>query len=367
MKTERIGVMHLIDSLDAGGAERMAVNFTNRLPRERYRAHLCTTRREGALAPLVEAHVGRLCLHRRHTFDVRALRRLTGYVRRHRIQILHAHGTSLLTAVLASCVAPFPKVIWHDHFGRYATEERFVPLYRLLASRLDGVIVVNEPLADWARDKLRIAPQRVWYVPNFVDVPDEGSFPGALPGTSGKRIVCVANMRPEKDHLTLLRAFDRVARAVPEAHLLLVGACTDTAYVSRVHDKIQELQLSSHVSLLGQQPDVAAILHSCDIGVLSSATEGLPLALIEYGMIGLPVVATRIGQCAEVLDDGKVGRLVEVGDAAALADALVSLLQNAAERAALGERFKQRTHDLYSAGPVLSEIERIYQTVLRAR
>ena len=86
----RIHVLHLVDTLWAGGAERVAVDLVNHLPRDRFAPHLCTTRRDGPLEPLVAADVGRLRLARTRRFDGRALRRLVAFIREHDIRILHA-------------------------------------------------------------------------------------------------------------------------------------------------------------------------------------------------------------------------------------------------------------------------------------
>src|SRR5438876_11120160 len=82
---------------------------------------------------------------------------------------------------------------------------------------------------------------------------------------------------------------------------------------------------------------------ACDVGVLSSRSEGMPLALLEYGMNGLPSVATRVGQCAEMLDDGRAGLLVPPAAPEPLAKAILALLQSPEQRAELGGRFRQRT------------------------
>ncbi len=259
-----IGVLQIVDTLHAGGMERMAVNIANRLPRDRFSSHLCTTRDEGPLAETVLPHVGRLSLRRRHRFDWRALRRLGRHLRENRIQIVHAHGTAMFFALLTR----HPVVLWHDHFGRFITEKRSVKTYRLAARRLAGVIAVNDPLAGWSRSELGI--DRVWYIPNFV-CETNGSTAGDLPGERGARVVCVANFRPEKDHATLLSAMRIVARHNPKAHLLLLGNGSDPG------------ELPPNVTWLGSRSDVPAVLKACDVGVLSSRSEGMPLALLEYG------------------------------------------------------------------------------------
>ena len=365
--TSRINVMHLTDTLDAGGRERVAVDLVNVLPREQYVTHLCTTRRDGALVDLVEKDVGRLRLERRQRFDTGALRQLLAYIRKHQVRILHAHETSVFLSAAASLFPPHPAVVWHDHFGGQEVGERSAWLYRLVTNRVSGVITVNQTLADWSRQRLRVPADRVWFIPNFVREAEDKEGVPDLPGKKGQRIVCVANFRPQKDHLTLLRALSIVIRQEPAAHLLLVGAESDQNYLNLVQQEIARHQLNEHVSVLGQRLDISAILRACDIGVLSSASEGLPLALLEYGMAGLPAVATRVGQCAEVLDDGRVGILVPSAAPDKLAEMLLSLIRSPERRASFGELFHRRVREVYSPGPVIQKICRVYDAVIKSK
>ncbi len=362
----RINVMHVMDTLDAGGAERVAVNLVNTLPREQYNTHLCTTRRDGPLADLVREDVGRLRLARRARFDAGAVRRLTAYIKQHRIQILHAHGTSLFVAAAISLLPPYPAIVWHEHYGRYASEDRAAWLYRVAAKRASAVIAVNQALAEWLQRRLRVPAQRVWYVPNFVCEAKDVRELADLPGKPGQRIVCVANFRPEKDHLTLLRAMALVIQQVPAAHLLLVGAVNNSAYYDFIKKEVTQHKLDQHISLLGQRRDVSAVLRACDIGVLSSTSEGLPMALLEYGMAGLPAVATGVGQCAEVLDGGQTGIIIPPAAPDKLAEALLSLLRSPEQRLGLGERFHHRVQEVYSSGPVIQQIRRVYDAVINS-
>jgi len=363
----RIRVMQITDTLYAGGKERVAVDLANLLPRARYESYLCTTRREGPLADLVQSDVGRLRLERKRSFDTRSLRRFLRFIRQKDIDILHAHGPSLFIAAIASYLPPFPTVVWHDHFGNYLVEERSVRLYGVATRRVGGVIAVNQPLADWARDRLGVPAERVWNLPNFVCQPAPAGVPPDLPGTADSRIVCVANFRPQKDHLNLVQAMAIVTRQIPAAHLLLVGDATDKEYYGRVQAEIARLNLGANISMLGQRRDVTDVLRACAVGVLSSASEGLPLALIEYGMVKLPAVVTDVGQCADVLEQGQSGLLVPPGAADKLAEALLSLLQSPARRAALAERFYNRVQQIYSADAVIEQVCGVYDTVLAAK
>jgi glycosyltransferase involved in cell wall biosynthesis len=362
------GVLQMTDTLEAGGAERVAVNLARLLPRERYRSFFCTTRRDGPLASLLPNEVERICLARTRTLDLKALARLVSFIRAQEIKLLHAHGTALLVAVLASLWPPYPQVIWHNHFGQYANETSRRWSFYLLARRISQMIAVNQPLVEWARRSLRLPAERVHYVPNFVlpETPeDSDSALPALPGTKETRIICVANLRPPKDQLTLLRALARVTAVEPSVHLLLAGAESDQAYTRLLRAEIEHLGLTHHVTLLGQQQQVAALLRQCAVAVLSSVSEGLPLALLEYGSAGLATVATAVGECAEVLEQGRAGLLVPPTDAQALADALIEFLRAPQRRAELGALFRQRIEARYSPQAALRQICQVYDVALQ--
>lgn len=211
LPSDRIGVLQVVDTLMAGGMERVAVNLANHLPRDRFESHLCTTREEGPLASMIFPSVARLRLNRRSRLDFGAARRLVVYIRANRIDILHAHGTSLFLAIAAASMRPWPAVVWHVHFGKFASENRALLHYRLAVRQAAAVIAVNETLAVWCRKRLRLAADKVSYIPNFATEEASSGPPPSLPGRRGSRIVCVANLRPEKDHLTLLRAMRIVA------------------------------------------------------------------------------------------------------------------------------------------------------------
>jgi len=364
-----VKVMHITDTLIAGGKERVAVNLSNLLQTENYQGHLCTTRSEGPLDLEVRHTVGRLRLFRKRRFDFLSLVRLTSYIRVQQIDVLHAHGPSLFMAILASLFPPFPAVVWHDHYGKYALKERSVLIYRLLSKRLKGVITVNEPLAEWSRKKLKIPEQRVWYLPNCIFEKDEIREKPydaiSLPGVAGSRIVCVANLRPQKAHVTLVRAMKAVVSKVPHAQLLVVGSPVDGRYFKKIQEEVLQLGIGENVSFLGERQDIPQILRASAVGVLSSASEGFPLVLLEYGAASLPAVATSVGQCVEILDQGHAGRLVPPHSPDELSKAILSILESPDQGAELGRRLNIRCQELFNPETLLKKICHVYDAVLR--
>ncbi len=359
-----IDILQVAGALEAGGLEQMVVNIANLLPRNRFRSHVCTTRGDGPLVMSLAQDVHYTCLRRVSRVDVSAALRLGQYAREHQVAVVHAHGTSVFFVALASLLSQFPPVVWHDHFGRYSFQPRATSLYGAATHRTRGVITANAALADWAKTSLLVRGDRVWYLPNFVTLPNETLLPVELPGTPGFRIVCVANLRPQKDHETLLRAMQKVLVRVPQAHLILLGSIGDHDYHRKMVGQMTLAPLKGHVSWMGSRRDVAAILSACDIGVLSSKSEGLPLALLEYGRAGLATVTTNSGQCSEVVEGGKCGILTPIGDADALATGLLTLLESPPTRKDLGETLRRRIETAYSEAAVMGRLIDIYDTVL---
>lgn len=144
---------------------------------------------------------------------------------------------------------------------------------------------------------------------------------------------CVAQLIPRKGHAQLLEAWQAVAAGCPQARLLLFG---QGPLQARLQRQLQGLGLTGSVVLAGFRSDLSAFLGRLDVLVHAALEEGLGLAVLEAGAAGVPVVAFRAGGVGEIVVDGETGLLVPAGDTGALAAALRSLLEDEAQRRALG-------------------------------
>jgi len=144
-----------------------------------------------------------------------------------------------------------------------------------------------------------------------------------------------------------LRAFASHARTFSGSHLVMIGDGVDK---QRLESDIHRMGLASRVRMTGQRPhdDIADLLSGADVFVMPTLRiEGLPYTLLEAGWTGLPVIATPRGGNEEVL--GTDALFVPVNDADSLAEAMTRLARSPEERAALANRFKERTHRLFNS------------------
>jgi glycosyltransferase involved in cell wall biosynthesis len=150
---------------------------------------------------------------------------------------------------------------------------------------------------------------------------------------------------PVKDLPTLLNAFARVHRRIPEARLVLAGDLEETT----IRDQIAALGLSPAVKLPGAVPhdELPPLYQIATVYVHSSCYEGLGLVMIEAAAAGLPVVSTATDGARDIVLDGVTGTLVPIGDAAALADALLDFLSNPDRARMMGERGRQHVGERF--------------------
>ena len=118
----------------------------------------------------------------------------------------------------------------------------------------------------------------------------------------------------------LILAFANVKSRIPDAHLLLVG---DGPLLHELTNLVGDLGLGDHVHFAGYQPHAAPYLQAMDVFALTSRSEGMPQALLEAAVIGVPIVASRVGGIPEVIESGRTGLLIEPGDEAGLTTARV--------------------------------------------
>jgi len=353
-------VLHVIDSLNRGGAEVM---LTAMAPRFRARGIVCDVI---ALlqkpSPLERSLLGQ-DIHLRFTgvrklyspYQISALAKLLqGY------DIVHVHlFPAQLWAVLAAarlrCRVP---LVTTEHNTWNARRRWWLrPLDRWMYPHYERIACISQATAEHLIQWCPGIAEKIAVIPNGIPLETfETAQPATLPDVpcDGTRLVFVGRFEPQKDHATLLRA----VTAVPDTHLLLVG---DGPLRPHIEHMAQSLGIRDRITFLGWRGDVAAVLKASDIYVHSTNSDGFGIAACEAMAAGLPVIASNVPGLAELVTGA--GILFPPGDDKALAGQLTALIKSPEQRRAMNLAGRQRARQ-FSIESTVDNCVGMYESVL---
>jgi L-malate glycosyltransferase len=179
-----------------------------------------------------------------------------------------------------------------------------------------------------------------------------------------RKVVVVANLRPEKGHDVLMDAAVEVLHRFPDVEFEIVGGGPQLATLLA---RAEAGQVLHAFTFLGHRDDVPSRLADADIFVLPSRSEAFPNAALEAMATGLPIVASGVGGLLELINDGATGLLVPPGDASALADRLCRLMADPGLASRLGEAACADARTRYSFARMVAGFESLYLTELARR
>lgn len=276
--------------------------------------------------------------------------------------VVHAHFSNDHAAALLGLWRrrERPRVVRTVHSAR-SLEAR--PLQGAAHRRTDGLVAVCEAHARVLRERFRIDPRRVLATRGAVDAerfrpagPDLRQELGLAPGQPVAGIV--SRVKPDRRHAELVDAFRQVVDRLPEARLVVVGRGEG---LEALRVRVAHRGLEREVVFAGYRTgdELPAAYRTLDVKVLlAEGNDGTCRALLEGMACGRPGVAYRFGAPAEAIVDGVTGLLVEEGDIAALAAALVELLQAPSRARALGAAARERMRSLFTEAARADAVER---------
>lgn len=350
----RIGLV--IGQLTYGGAEGQLFELARGLA-ERGRAptvYCLSARDEPYGSRLREAGVPVRVLPSRGSFDLARVWRLRQALRRDGVSLVHSflflasgyaylatRGTGLALVSSARNCKPEPH-----------------PLRRWLLRRAfaasDAVICNSREMARYAQSYYRAPQARLRVVLNGVDT---GRFVSASPSDGGLRIGTVGRIEAQKNLGVFLDAAAIVVAARPDARFVIVGEGSLRAHFEA---EIRRRGLQDVVQMPGTRSDVNVFLAGLDQFWLTSDWEGTPNVVLEAMACGLPSIVTRVGGTPEIVDDGRSGFLVGVGDAASIARHSLRLAGDPGEAARVGAAARAAAEDRFSIAAMVRETETVY-------
>ncbi len=371
--TSHIGpVAVMIESDGPGGAESTVLSLANGLAERGIDVHPTVfSGGEGWLSARLQAaghtvHFPRIS----RPVDAALAMRMASWVRSRKLAVLHAHEFTMgFYAGVAGALARTPHVLtMHGGTGFAAATRRRMAL-GLSARRAAAVVGVSESTCEHLASALSISPSRVEFVPNGVlHLPGNRDATRASLGLTGadQLVLAVGNLYPVKGHTTLIAAATQLAarEGLPPWRIAVAGRGNEER---ALREQIAAAGLEDRVQLLGLRSDIPHLLAAADGWVMPSLNEGLPLALLEAMLAGLPIIASAVGGIPKLVLPGQTGTLVPPGDADALSGALEAMLRAPQWAQHAGRAGRTLAQEQYGFDAMIDRYLQIYRRAVRAR
>ena len=385
-------VIHLIEDLGPGGAERLLYTNLKHFDPTRIRSTVFTVyaRATHWLEPIRELGVPVVSLECKKPRDLpKAIGRFRRWLRQNPTDVIHSHlwaanvtgrigGRLARVPVISSVHNPDHELAaWSDGSNVNILKRRTVKMIDRWTARFgnDQLIAVSEYVSKSAERHLNFPADAIKLLYNPIDVDSLAAVPVktraellAELGLTEDAIVLVnvGRVSPQKGLIHAVRGLPRVLAEFPAAHLLSVGATTDTTWRDELKAEAEHLSVADHFHMLGARRDVPDWLHACDLFLFPSLYEGLGIALIEAMAAGCACVATRVGPIPEFMQDGEDGILVKSGDHEAIATAVCELLADPQRRTKLAENAKRKALERFQPQQAANRLMEIYEQVARS-
>jgi len=356
---------YLITDLNVGGVPLHLYRLATRLPADDFRVRVISLANEGPIgARLRSEGISVDACYARSVWDLRALWRLGRLFAADRPDVLHSllFHSNMAARIIGPIVGVPPRRIVSE-IQTVEYERRWHLLLDNLTCRLCRFEVGNSPsVVGHLHQHAHIPMTRLRCELGGVDV---GVMASAKPvsreslgvGSDESLIIWTGRLDPVKGFEDLLSAFREVSKQIP-SRLLIVG---DGPYRAKIERLISWHRLSDRVLMLGMRDDVPSLLKASDMFVLCSHTEGLSNSLLEAMSAGLPVVATDVSGCRDIVRDGETGFLVRAGSVESIAGGMISVLGDRSQAREMGRRAEAWVRENMNIGRMVERWVRLYE------
>ena len=293
-----------------------------------------------------------------------ALPSLARYIRENKIDLIHAQTriTQIMGGLLKKLTGK-PYLSTCHGFFKTRLSRRLVPCWG------DAVIAISKAVEGHLRYDFKVSGKKVFLVESGIDLEEFALIDESVKKECRVRfnfgdepiIGIVARLSDVKGQDILIEAMSKVVAHVPSAKLLLVG---EGKMEKALRDKVRHLNLNDHVRFFSIVDRTYEMLSLFDVFAMPSRQEGLGLSIMEAQAAGLPVVASRIGGIPSLIEDGKTGVLVEPENHDALAEAIITLLQDRARMNKIGMAGREFIGRNFSADKMLDKVVVLYEQLM---
>ena len=356
-------VVHVIGSLAFGGACKQLRLLTTALPKDRFKSTVLTLRRDIiALTSLAEAGINGCFVEWPERFDLGAGLRLRSMLRELSPVVIHVWGWPSLRKIVVAGAGKKKRLILS--LPPSECVRRFSWLERWFLKQVDRVVVGST--SEAASLEQQFGGKKLVVVPPAVEeMPSPAAEPADLRATLGlsPNARCLVGLGPLESRKGLqdsLWAFDMLRMIYEDLHLVFVGTGPEMAKLQRF-TRITGREACVH--FVGPLAGVSEALSLAEVVVLPNHVPGSVNAALEAMAAGRPVVASRLPGLADVVRDGETGFLVPPKDKAVLARRIRLLLDDAAQREAMGKAGRKRAAEAFTVDEMVDRYSRLYESL----
>jgi glycosyltransferase involved in cell wall biosynthesis len=366
-------VMHILDSLNRGGAEMLALDVCRNARKLDLDLTFVATGGGDLEADFRGSGAVFHRLQRRLPVDLRLAMRLGRIIKDRDIEVVHTHqAVESLHAYLATRGSDVKRVMTF-HLCTADTKNRVA--LRFVTPRLHAGVAVSNSLLKCLGDAGLDTDDKFHVIPNGVDVARLGQADRSLRSELGLSeseplLGMIGNFYADgrKDQRTICLALPKFFQSVSNAHFVFAGGAfkDSTGLLEECLNICRQHNIQGRVHFLGKRSDIANILHSLDVYVHSSVNESQGIAVVEAMLAGLPVIVSDIGALMEVTNNGDCALVFRTGDAEHLADQLLKLAQDKALQASLAGKGKTYATHCFSIDAHIKNLLTLYQNISRS-
>lgn len=367
-------ILHLLPAFSIGGAEMLVLSLAAAANPEYINIHVCALFDRGKRelrSDLDKLGISVHCLNASHLYSPALFKDLAAYLREHQIDIIHTHLLSadvagrlvgkLLAVPVVSTLHSVPQGFAKSRIDRRWLE-RMTALYMT-----NQLVTVAAHVRDQFVKEWRIRPEQLKVIYNAIPMERFLGIPECeicSERQSGPVIMTIGRLIPDKAHDLLIQAASLVLESHPEVTFIIVG---DGSERERLTALIHSAGLEKRVIMTGMRRDIPELLAQCDIFVLPSRREGLPLSAVEAMAAARPVLVTDVGGNRELVTHGVNGMIIPPGDCTRLSEALLELIEHPEQRLKIGRAGRERVKTQFALDIMLREYETVYMNIVRSR
>lgn len=352
-------ILQVIDKLDVGGAERVAVDLSILLSKEVSTKvdFLCLLGLAVLDEELQKEHIEVLYLNRKQKFNpftvIKTLKILNSY------DVVHVHSRHILRYVGLTFLPFFKrnyKVIFHDHYGAIQTDSNISEYLKFCIKKCSAYIGVSSSLTNWATN--RNLNTNIYLLSNII----RKNLNKRKHATESK-IVVVGNFRPQKNYEFLCKL---IAVLPDNISVDLYGAVVDEVYCSKITALKSELNIEDRLHLISGEKDISELLCNYKLALHCAASETGPLVAIEYLSKGLPLLMYKTGEVAETISKYSDQLLMTSFELNDWKEKIEDLLNNESELQKLAQLNSKIYNENYSEENYTKACLSIYKHILNS-